>query len=777
MTKLHLVLLAAVCVLAGGGQEPVAAEGQQQRGAKFRRQAERIHGRYLIVLKDADVEQAGVLAVADELTQRHGAQRFKLYRSAVKGFAARMSEANAQLLSQDPRVAYVVEDGITRADSTQVALRNWGLDRIDQRSLPLDNSYTYAADGTGVNAYVVDTGIYTAHNGFESRAATAFDAVGDGMAQGQDCNGHGTHVAGIVGSTLYGVAKNVTLHSVRALFCDGFGTWSDYVEALDWIVENHVKPAVVNASIGGYSNDAANDAIARLVAGGVTFVGSAGNDNTDACARTPGAASAAIAVGSSTRADARASYSNFGACVDIYGPGDLIVSSSTSDPDGSATSSGTSMASPHVAGVAALYLQRRPTASPAQVAQAIFGGATVGALTDLVSGPDRLVYTSAVDDGVPPTVSLTAPAGGTTLSGTVMFAATAGDNVAVQSVRFYVDGVVVGSDLSSPYSFYWNSTNVMNGDHIVKARAIDTSGNARDTALVAVTVANASDATPPTVTITAPASGATVGGTVTVAATADDNGAVARVEFLLDNTLLSTDTTSPYSASWNTAAVTDGTHTLVARAVDTANNTRTSPAVTVTVSNAATLPSPWVRTDVGDVGLTGQSSYTDDTFTLRGAGNDVYGNTDAFHFVHRTFSGDGDLVVRVSALTKPADALWGLAGIMFRESTAANARHVAVMASVDGKLKFRRRTVVAGTTHSDGPSAGTTPVPRWLKLTRRGSVFTAYYSGTGTSWTQAGPAQTLALPTSLQVGMWSARNGANGLSEATFTNLSITTPK
>jgi subtilisin family serine protease/regulation of enolase protein 1 (concanavalin A-like superfamily) len=736
---------------------------------------ERVPDRYLVVLDDAQVDAGSVAGLADALTGRHRGQRRKLYQSALRGFAVRMTEADALLLSEDPRVAFVEEDAIVRVSATQTSPPNWGLDRIDQRNRPLNGLYNYSSQGTGVNAYVIDTGIGISHPDFEGRAAFAFDAVGDGQPPGTDCVGHGTHVAGIVGSETYGVAKNVNIFSVRAIGCDSLGYLEDVIEAIDWVTAHHVKPAVVNASLGGGTSLSVNAAIANLVAAGVTYVGAAGNNSWDACNDTPGSAAEAITVGNvDTDSDTPFSNSNYGPCVDIWAPGSAI----TSTTRGGFTSEmwGTSMAAPHVAGAVALYLQRVPTATPAQVRARLLDGATSGVLTGLTSdSPNKLLYTPAMDDTVAPTVTLTSPANSATVSGTVTLSATATDDVAVSMVRFYVDGAVVGSDSSSPYSFSWSSTAVGNGSHSIKARALDTSNNYRDSATATVTVSNGGDTTQPSVSLTAPAAGATLSGTVTLSATASDNVALARVEFLVDGAVVATDTTASYSASWNSASVASGSHSVAARAVDSSGNSRTTAAVSVTVSNTATLPSPWVRADVGAVGIARKSSYANGVYTLEGAGRDVSSTADAFHFVYRTWSGDGDLVVRVASLTAPSGSPWAQAGIMFRENTTASSRHVALLASTDGKVKFRRRTTTGGSTVSEGPSAGSNPVPRWLKITRRGSVFTAYLSS-GSSWTQVGASQTLSLPSSVLVGMWTLRSGTTGLSRATFTNLALSAP-
>lgn len=364
-------------------------ESSSLTSAKFIRAKKPIQNSYIVVFNDLNLSTQSIQSTANELVKEQGEIRF-LYKSAIKGFAVRLSEAQALALSQDERVKYVEEDSEVSINAVQSNPPSWGVDRIDQVSLPLDNSYNYNNNGANVNAYVIDSGVLTTHSDFGGRAEAAYDAVNDGNGS-TDCNGHGTHVAGTIGGNTYGVAKGVRLFSVRVLGCSNTGAISNVIAGVDWVTANHVKPAVANMSLGGTANNSLDNAVRNSISAGVTYVVAAGNAGQDASQYSPARVTEALTVGAIDINDNRASFSNIGSTLDVFAPGENITS--TWNNGGTNSQSGTSMASPHVAGVAALYLQSNPTASPTTVNSVIIQTATLNSVINPGTGsPNRLLY-------------------------------------------------------------------------------------------------------------------------------------------------------------------------------------------------------------------------------------------------------------------------------------------------------------------------------------------------------------------------------------------------
>ncbi|WP_341974017.1 S8 family serine peptidase [Microbacterium sp. LWO13-1.2] len=368
-----------------------------------------IPGEYIVVLKSP-----GEIGTADDvssaITNEIGGEVLSTFNAALTGYSAVLSEAEALTIASDDRVEYVEQAQTFYALDEQVSPPNWGDDRIDQRDLPLDQSYTYPASaGAGVNVYIVDTGIRSSHSEFTGRMKPGFDAVTPG-GTAQDCNGHGTHVAGTAAGSTYGVAKKATVHPVRVLDCQGSGSSADIIEAIEWLTENAVKPATANYSIGcrtACSSPATDQAVKNLVASGVTWVQAAGNSNDDACRYSPQLVPEGITVGNSTRTDAKAGTSSWGSCLDVWAPGTEILSAWPTGDDATNTISGTSMASPHTTGATALYLGENPGATPAQVQAAIVDNASTGKLSGLTSAsPNRLLYTGFLNSGDPEPVAV-----------------------------------------------------------------------------------------------------------------------------------------------------------------------------------------------------------------------------------------------------------------------------------------------------------------------------------------------------------------------------------
>jgi subtilisin family serine protease len=388
--RLGLVALVATTII-GAAAFPAQAGGRRLTKQRWERAAV---SRMIVVLDDA----SDAPAVAAEHSRRHGTALARVYQHALRGYVADLPVAVVELLRRDPRVRSIEPDQVFEASTAQLN-PPWGLNRIDQHNLPLGSAFNYTNTGAGVTAYIIDSGIRATHADFEGRVATGFDALG-ANGQGKDCNGHGTHVAGTVGGKTYGVAKKVTLVPVRVLNCSGTGSTAQVVAGVDWVTGHHRpgQPAVANMSLGGATSSAVDLAVRNSIKDGISYVVAAGNNtlglNANSCNVSPARISEAMTIAATDKTDRRASFSNYGSCIDWFAPGAEILSASNSSDTATRTMSGTSMAAPHTAGVAALYLQSSPGASPSSVRSALFGLTTKGKVSSSKSTNNHLLYTN-----------------------------------------------------------------------------------------------------------------------------------------------------------------------------------------------------------------------------------------------------------------------------------------------------------------------------------------------------------------------------------------------
>ncbi|RAO08504.1 S8 family peptidase [Micromonospora noduli] len=448
---------------------------------------------YIVVLKDSAVARDRVGDTAKRLSGRHGGTVARTYGAALRGFEVTVNASAAARIAADPAVAYVEQNHTVSISGTQANPPSWGLDRIDQRNRPLDSSYTYPNTASNVHAYIIDTGIRFSHNDFGGRATSGYDAVDGGSAD--DCNGHGTHVAGTVGGSAYGVAKGVQLVGVRVLNCSGSGTNAGVIGGVDWVTANAIKPAVANMSLGGGANSSLDNAVRNSIASGVTYGLAAGNDNgANACNTSPARTTEAITVGSTTNTDARSSFSNVGTCLDIFAPGSSITSAWYNSNTATNTISGTSMATPHVVGAAALVASANPSWTPAQVRNQLVANATPNVVSNPGSGsPNLLLYVGTGSTPPPPTgctgtngTDVSIPDAGSAVTSSITISgcgrnASSASTVAVNIVHTYRGDLVI--DLLAPDGSSYrlkNSSTSDSADNVNATYTANVSGEAAD---------------------------------------------------------------------------------------------------------------------------------------------------------------------------------------------------------------------------------------------------------------------------------------------------------
>ncbi|BCV61349.1 S8 family peptidase [Shewanella algae] len=408
MQRKHFIAIAVAAALSS----PLVLAQDYQAQLHAVNPAKAIKDQYIVVfntpavinLNDPNGVSTYASSMGARLANEHGIEVRQNFGNSLNGVLVKANAAQIQSLLKDPNIKYVEQDQRVSIEPMVEAAGDqggatWGLDRIDQRDLPLNSNYHYDYDGSGVTAFVIDTGVRNTHNEFGGRASSGYDFI-DNDNDSSDCNGHGTHVAGTIGGSTYGVAKNVNIVGVRVLNCSGSGTNSGVISGINWVKNNAQGPSVANMSLGGGASQALDDAVNAAVAAGISFVVAAGNDNSNACNYSPARAANAVTVGSTTSTDSRSSFSNYGTCLDIYAPGSSITSAWYNSNSATNTISGTSMASPHVAGVAALYLAENPALSPTQLTNLLVSRASSGKVGDAKTGsPNKLLYSLAGDDG------------------------------------------------------------------------------------------------------------------------------------------------------------------------------------------------------------------------------------------------------------------------------------------------------------------------------------------------------------------------------------------
>jgi len=478
------------------GETPISASNRSQRG-------EPIPDQYIVLLDKQQQTSSGAViplpTAVNGLLVNHGGVLLHTYSDTLRGFVAKLTPAQADALANDPAVLLVEQDRIIQIAATQTNA-TWGLDRSDQQNLPLNATYSYSVDGSSVHTYIIDTGIRLSHSEFNGRTGASRNFVGTtglfstGSADPNDfadCNGHGTHVAGTVAGSKYGIAKSATVHAVRVLDCQGSGSTSGVINGVDWVAQNHIKPAVANMSLGGGASSALDTAVRNAVAAGVTMVVAAGNDNSNACNASPAREASAVTVGSTTKQDGRSSFSNHGVCVDVFAPGSSITSAWYQNDNQTNTISGTSMAAPHVAGAAALLLGAQPQLTPNDVTDALLNEAVAGRLSGMTAGSPNLLMQITQASAPPPPPVDAAPTAAYTVACT---------NLACQF------NASSSSDDNGALTYAWNFGDNTSGSGLSLGHSYGASGS-YSVALTVTDSANQTDTVTQIVTVTAASSG------------------------------------------------------------------------------------------------------------------------------------------------------------------------------------------------------------------------------------------------------------------------------